>query len=342
MSFADGPEQKKSLSWRWFVIGAVMVALVGTVAVISSALISGKLTGIPSLAGTPAPTEPVEGAALNVTQEAKGLWEALVMVPYGGTDAPASRNFAPITIHETFGVTGQVCVVNNGSQPTEGLYMRGDLQYAEPSGLYQDMTGIRFEYYAEEQLKPAEGRCYLYRMEFLPVAGAVYRIRTQVTVQNAVGWLPGGKNCPGEERCPTGPRVDTDFALPPEPSARTDITATPFFPTATITVTPTLTVGPTYTQVPTYTPDSHPDPDPDAQHHPDRDQYLPAHLYSHSPAPGDIHGGPIQDPHRDHPGDLHPYHDGDLRFRGHAIRHHDIDRHRDPHAQGRMSQRTGR
>ncbi|HVN52988.1 MAG TPA: hypothetical protein VMT46_01565 [Anaerolineaceae bacterium] len=253
MSSAEDPDQKSSLNWRWFATGAAAVALVGIVAVIASALVTGRLSGLPSLAGTPAPTESGDGADLNVTQEVKGIWEALVMIPYGGTDASASRNFSPITIHETFGVSGQVCVVNRGNQPTEGLYMRGDLQYAEPSGLYQDMTGIRFEYYAEEQLKPGEGRCYLYRMDFLPVVEASYRIRTQVTVQNGEGYLPGGKNCPGEERCPTGPRIDTNFVLPSEPSTRTEITATPFFPTATITITPTLTVGPTYTQVPTYT-----------------------------------------------------------------------------------------
>jgi hypothetical protein len=114
-------------------------------------------------------------------------------------------------------VDGQICVTNGGGVATENLQIVDVVQYKLGSGLFQDYASAAVDLSAKPVLNPGENYCYPYSVSFTPVAGATYRNVARITITNHSGWLPGGNNCPGPDRCPFGPNPKADFSLPDSP-----------------------------------------------------------------------------------------------------------------------------
>jgi hypothetical protein len=113
-------------------------------------------------------------------------------------------------------VDGQICVTNGGGA-TENLQIVDVVQYKLGSGKFEDYVSGVVDLSARPVLAPGESYCYPYSVSFTPVAGATYRNVARITITNHSGWLPGGNNCPGPDRCPFGPDPKADFSLPDSP-----------------------------------------------------------------------------------------------------------------------------
>jgi len=113
-----------------------------------------------------------------------------------------------------YAVSGQVCVTNGGSVPTENLKIWDRIQYKTGEGQFQDLSGAALTLIPAQPLSAGQSACYPFNMVLSPVAGAAYRNVAKVTITNHSGHL-------GEE---FGPEPKADFTLPTSP-ALTEIDA---------------------------------------------------------------------------------------------------------------------
>lgn len=106
------------------------------------------------------------------------------------------------------GVTGEICVTNQGERPTEGLMVIDTVQFkGTGGGPFQDLGSGRMVNLDDAPvLAPSETHCYRYKVYFEPEADTLYRNTARVTIRNHSGHL-------GEDFGPT-PRADFSF---PEP-----------------------------------------------------------------------------------------------------------------------------
>lgn len=118
---------------------------------------------------------------------------------------------------QTASVSGEICVTNNGSFPTENLAIVDEVQYKIGSGPFLLLTSLSVDMSAAPILNPGETHCYPYQITIIPVSGATYRNVAHVTITNHAGWLPGSNNCPGLIPCPFGPDPKANFSLPSTP-----------------------------------------------------------------------------------------------------------------------------
>jgi len=175
------------------------------------------------------------------------------------------------------GVRGEVCVENDGDDPTLGLEILDTLQYKDSGEKFADFFVTPLEVNTMPVLEARMKYCYPYEIIFGPVSGdkIKYRNTVSVTILNHSGWLPGGPQCSGPDPCPFGPEPNATFGFDadfvdepgsdvveqPEPSP-TEI------PTVEITGSPTevATVEPSPTPIPTLPPDAmetvNPSPEP--------------------------------------------------------------------------------
>jgi hypothetical protein len=110
-------------------------------------------------------------------------------------------------------VSGEVCVTNNGTVPTEGLAIRDILRAFDSGGSTLFLNETDVDVSANPVLDPGESHCYAYSLPFTPVAGATgYENRARATITND----------PREPGTPLGPNFDADFSAPAEPTVVND------------------------------------------------------------------------------------------------------------------------
>ena len=151
---------------------------------------------------------------INIKIIAPDFWELRWSDPPGSSSATATYTIA-VTRSGGPGesmVDGQICVTNGGGA-TENLQIVDVVQYKLDSGKFEDYVAGVVDLSAKPVLAPGESYCYPYSVSFTPVAGATYRNVARITITNHSGWLPGGNNCPGPDRCPFGPDPKADFSL---------------------------------------------------------------------------------------------------------------------------------
>jgi hypothetical protein len=117
----------------------------------------------------------------------------------------ATRKFAP----SSGGVSGSVCVTNNGSLATQGLKIVDQVQYSVGGGPFQNAgAATQISVGANPVLDPGESHCYPYELPAPSVDGATYRNTATVTITNHAGAI-------GSDH---GPTVNASFTLPSTPS----------------------------------------------------------------------------------------------------------------------------
>jgi hypothetical protein len=116
-------------------------------------------------------------------------------------------------------VSGEVCITNGGSEPTENLRIVGEMQHKLGAGQFEALVDSEVDTSAAATLSAGQSACYSFEIPFNLAEDAEYRIVAHVTIDNHSGWLPGGNNCPGEPPCPFGPDPKTTLTLSGEPEA---------------------------------------------------------------------------------------------------------------------------
>lgn len=116
-------------------------------------------------------------------------------------------------------VSGQVCVTNNGQDPTEGLQIGDTVQYKVGDGQFQNLAGAGVKITPAQQIPgtPAGGTpqavCFPYQIAFTPVADASYRNVASVTITNHTG----------HEGTPFGPLVTAAFTVPADTNGNANV-----------------------------------------------------------------------------------------------------------------------
>jgi hypothetical protein len=154
-----------------------------------------------------------------------GFWEDLP--GQSGTSIKASKTasgyWEMVGGEHKIGVRGEVCVTNSGERPTENLLILDVVQVKLSATKFEDyFPAYEIDLGSHPVLAPGESQCYPYGFEILPVAGMKFRNVAYVSVTNHSGWIPGGHNCPGPERCPFGPAPKAGFEIPLPPEAGDD------------------------------------------------------------------------------------------------------------------------
>jgi hypothetical protein len=98
----------------------------------------------------------------------------------------ATRSASP-TVTTTAGVRGEICVLNDGDRPTEGLAIR-DVVQRQSGGSFVDVATIQVDVSEKPVLAAHEQHCYPYEVPLAPVPGA-YRNTAFVTITNHSGHL---------------------------------------------------------------------------------------------------------------------------------------------------------
>lgn len=114
------------------------------------------------------------------------------------------------------GVRGHICVDNIGKFSTENLDILNKVQiYGEQKVRYISSPMDLSEH---PVLGEGESHCYPYTIVFqlIEEQTASYWAKTVITITNHTGLLPDSQYCPGNEPCPYGPEVTTEFILPSE------------------------------------------------------------------------------------------------------------------------------
>ncbi|MGQ9684502.1 MAG: hypothetical protein ACUVX9_18400 [Anaerolineae bacterium] len=114
---------------------------------------------------------------------------------------------------DKYSVCGKVWVRNGGAQPTEDLNISIRVLYKTGGGPFGELTSWPLDLSAKPVLAPGEEYEYPFCFEFTPVAGALYKAESQVTITNHSGHLG----------TPFGPAPDDDFSFPGSP---TEVNAT--------------------------------------------------------------------------------------------------------------------
>jgi hypothetical protein len=230
---------------------------------------AGLLTGLLVM------TLPVSNAVwiqeLGVSGEVQvAAWTATLTATATATDTPPARVGTSLEAYKTaegyfdgaaWGVRGQICVMNGGDWPTDGLTLTDAVQYKAGAGPYADLPGALWVLAPEPAILPGESACYEYQIPFAPVPGAQYRNTVRVTILNHSGWMPGGPHCAGPEACPFGPEPKAEFELPL--AIGDGVPLATALPALAVTAPPHPTIPPpTFTPAPADT--STPSPEPSA------------------------------------------------------------------------------
>jgi len=202
---------QKTLPWR---AGQVMLL---TAATASSMLIAQT--------GSAAPGGGRNGTTLSATVSAAGLWERTIESDWTISKTadvnsieipPRSSGDITYTITTTktekapvdvYSATGQICVLNGGGVATTGLTIYANIDAKLGAGPYQILQASSVDVSANPVLDPGERGCYPFKTAFTPVAGALYKVNSQVTITNHSGSLG----------TPKGPSPDAGFSLPTTP-----------------------------------------------------------------------------------------------------------------------------
>lgn len=128
-----------------------------------------------------------------------------------GTSAYAVKLTKGSGTDEVF-VEGEVCVTNGGSVATENLAILDVIQTKIDGGAFSDYFSQSLDLSANPVLDPGESYCYPYKIEFTPVADALYKNVAEITITNHSGSLG----------TPFGPSPKADFSLPSSPTLVND------------------------------------------------------------------------------------------------------------------------
>ena len=82
------------------------------------------------------------------------------------------------------GVAGEVCVMNPGSHPTEGLTITDKVQYHTGDGNFQDLSGATVTITPETQVEAGATACYPYEVDITPQENGVYQNVATVSITN--------------------------------------------------------------------------------------------------------------------------------------------------------------
>jgi hypothetical protein len=92
-----------------------------------------------------------------------------------------------------YGVRGQICVKNDGAEPTENLTITDELFYKNPPSVtaFTTLTTISVDTSAKPVLAPGESYCYPYEITFTPVSGTnvTYKNTAHIRITNHSGHL---------------------------------------------------------------------------------------------------------------------------------------------------------
>jgi hypothetical protein len=156
------------------------------------------------------------GTTLSARITAKGFWyrdydwtiektgsETELTLYVGETATVDYTVVVTASMEEFAGVKGQICVLNGGDRPTEGLELNPWVLFKNGPGPFEPLPGATTKITPAEQLGPGEEDCYEFEIEFEPVPGANYKVDARVTITNHSGWLG----------VPFGPSPDADFSL---------------------------------------------------------------------------------------------------------------------------------
>jgi hypothetical protein len=81
-------------------------------------------------------------------------------------------------------VTGEVCVTNPGTHPTEGLSITDKVQYHTGDGNFQDLSGAIVTITPEQQVAAGATECFPYEIEVTPQTNGVYQNVVSVSISN--------------------------------------------------------------------------------------------------------------------------------------------------------------
>jgi hypothetical protein len=161
------------------------------------------------------------GTTLSATINGMGYWKQVydwsilktgdsgpfVVKPGEFVDVNYQVVVTPMVTHESFGVSGRICVTNGGEVGTENLSVTAQVQSKSGGGQFQDVAGGVAPVAISELAAGAIG-CGNYNISFTPVIGAEYRIVANISITNHSGNLGDA----------FGPSPKTDFSLPAAPT----------------------------------------------------------------------------------------------------------------------------
>lgn len=107
-----------------------------------------------------------------------------------------------------YGATGQVCVVNQGTGPTENLTITYGIEARVEGGTFQELPETVTTLRPQGQLAAGATLCVPYAVTFTPVPNATYRALVRASITNHAGHA-------GTE---FGPEAQATFSLPPSPA----------------------------------------------------------------------------------------------------------------------------
>jgi hypothetical protein len=193
--------------------------LAGAVALTASVVVAAFGAVVAAPAGATGESEP---QPLLASKTAVGSWERTFkwtidksVTPDSWALATGQSGTSTYTVavtktldSEIVKVSGEVCVENVGSVPTENLTIVDRLQVDTGSGFISGefLFSVPLDLSANPVLDPGESHCYAYSIPFTPVAGAVgYRNNAAVRITND----------PRHPGTAFGPNEKADFNLPP-------------------------------------------------------------------------------------------------------------------------------
>jgi hypothetical protein len=194
--------------------------LAGAVAVTASVLVAAFGAVVAAPAGATGEQEP-EPQPLIASKTAVPSWErtfkwtidkSVTPDSWSLTTGQSGTSTYTVAVTKTLDseivkVSGDVCVENVGSEPTENLTIVDRLQVDTGSGFVpgEFLLSVPLDLSANPVLDPGESHCYAYSIPFTPVAGAVaYRNNAAITITN-------DPRHPGRA---FGPNEKVDFTLP--------------------------------------------------------------------------------------------------------------------------------